>query len=244
MVEMICLLTRWLSVKFIFFGIVLMLHCQELNARVTEVRCDPDIPSRPQPDVNVHAIAMPQSDIHVTNCTEGEYLDWYKCSPCQEGTFRTKQIAALDRYSWCQSCQEPGTYEIIVEPCTKSRDAKIMCEDGFYRLEVPEMPCKSECVRCDICGVGRNMFKNFEARECGGYNNTACCEHEDMVVKDEQCVTITTSTREKTTITTTTTSSVTDNMEGFQAGFVGQSAIHRISNCLWIICLVTFVLCT
>ncbi|XP_055872094.1 uncharacterized protein LOC129923705 isoform X3 [Biomphalaria glabrata] len=107
MVEMICLLTRWLSVKFIFFGIVLMLHCQELNARVTEVRCDPDIPSRPQPDVNVHAIAMPQSDIHVTNCTEGEYLDWYKCSPCQEGTFRTKQIAALDRYSWCQSCQEP-----------------------------------------------------------------------------------------------------------------------------------------
>nr|KAI8730734.1 hypothetical protein BgiMline_031079 [Biomphalaria glabrata] len=224
--------------------LVMALRIQELNTSETGLACDPDVPSRPQPVVHVYAIAMLQSDIHMTICTKGEYLDWYKCSPCEEGTFRTKLMAAQDRYSWCQKCQEPGMYEIVKELCTKSRDAKIMCEDGFYRLEVPGKPCYSECVRCDICGVGRNMFKNFEAHECGGYTNTVCCEHEDMVVKDGQCVAITTSTREKTTITTTTTSSVTDNKEGFQAGFVGQSAIHRISNCLWIICLVTYVLCT
>ncbi|KAK0040151.1 tumor necrosis factor receptor superfamily member 1A-like isoform X1, partial [Biomphalaria pfeifferi] len=164
--------------------LVLMLQYQELNARDTDVICDPDVPSRPHPDVNVHAIAMPQGDVQIIRCSEGEYLEWYKCSPCEEGTFRTKQMAAQDRYSWCQKCQEPGLYEIVAEPCTKSRDAKIMCEDGFYRLEVPGKPCKSECVRCDICGVGRNMFKNFEASECGGYKNTACCAYEDMVLND------------------------------------------------------------
>uniref|UniRef100_A0A2C9K133 Uncharacterized protein n=1 Tax=Biomphalaria glabrata TaxID=6526 RepID=A0A2C9K133_BIOGL len=85
-----------------------MLQYQELNARDTDMTCDPDVPSRPQPGLNVHAIAMPQGDVHVTSCLEGEYLDWYKCSPCEEGTFRTKQMAAQDRYSWCQKCQEPG----------------------------------------------------------------------------------------------------------------------------------------
>ncbi|KAI8764681.1 hypothetical protein BgiBS90_030066 [Biomphalaria glabrata] len=184
--------------------IVLALYNRGIDADDTEVHCDPDIPSRPQPEVSANAIAMPQGNVHVTTCPEGEYLDWYKCSPCEAQTFRTRKMATEDIHSKCVECQKPGAYEVVEELCTKTRDATVMCEDKFYRAQVPGTPCKSECVRCDICGLGGSMYKNFEARECGGYNNTVCCEQENMVVKEGQCVaktTTSTSTSKRASLT-------------------------------------------
>ncbi|XP_055872088.1 uncharacterized protein LOC106076730 [Biomphalaria glabrata] len=146
--------------------------------------CDPDVPSRLIP-INADDEEFQRSGLV---CKEGEYLDWYKCSPCEQGTFRTKLMASSDRLSMCLKCQEPGMYEIVKEPCTRTRDAKITCEDGFYRYKVQGQPCESSCIRCDICGVKKNMFKPFEARECGGYQNTVCCKKDSMIVVQGQCL--------------------------------------------------------
>uniref|UniRef100_A0A2C9K139 TNFR-Cys domain-containing protein n=1 Tax=Biomphalaria glabrata TaxID=6526 RepID=A0A2C9K139_BIOGL len=146
--------------------------------------CDPDVPSRV---ITVRADDEESKSSGLV-CKEGEYLDWYKCSPCEEGSFRTKLMASLDRLSMCHKCQEPGMYEIVKEPCRRTRDAKITCEDGFYRYEVQGQPCASSCIRCDICGVKKNMFKPFEARECGGYQNTVCCKKDHMIVVGGRCL--------------------------------------------------------
>ncbi|KAH9491942.1 hypothetical protein Btru_026844 [Bulinus truncatus] len=185
-----------------------------------EIHCDPDIPSRIPP--------VPQSggspNKRSRNCSQGEYLEWHRCSPCPDGTFRTRQMTLEDNYSRCQTCQTPGMYEIVTEPCTRSRDTKIMCEDGLFRYKVPGKPCQSQCVMCDICGLGRNMFKHFVGRECSGYNNTVCCESEDMVVVDGTCARDT-----KTTVTTTTQTPMTspkylsDFLKGSQLGYEGIS---------------------
>ncbi|CAL1537248.1 unnamed protein product [Lymnaea stagnalis] len=160
--------------------------------------CDKNIPSRAMPAVQLFGRAYAVSDIQPTVCGEGEYLDWFTCKPCEDGTFMTQKMAETKKYAFCQKCYQPGMFEIVTEPCTKTRDAKIMCEDGYYRCEVPGKPCQTECRRCDVCGLGINMFKNYEVRECSGDQNTICCHRENMVLVNGECVM-------KTTVATTTT---------------------------------------
>ncbi|KAI8764688.1 tumor necrosis factor receptor superfamily member 10B isoform X3 [Biomphalaria glabrata] len=145
------------------------------------ITCDPDVPSRYIPAMDESRFEGLGSGLV---CKEGEYLDWYKCSPCEEGTFRTRLMASSDRLSMCHKCLEPGMSEIVKTPCNKTRDTEVTCENGFYRYEVQGQPCASSCIRCDICGVKKNMFKPFEARECGEYHNTVCCHHDHMMVED------------------------------------------------------------
>ncbi|XP_055863761.1 tumor necrosis factor receptor superfamily member 16-like [Biomphalaria glabrata] len=186
--------------------------------------CDPGIPSR-VPD---HSEAKLWADRFYPSCEEGQYLVSDTCVTCEDGTFMTKKMAGDRTHQKCLKCSEPGMYEIIAEQCTRTRDAKIMCEDGFYRLEEPGIPCRSSCVRCDVCGVGRNMFKNFEGRECGGYKNTICCAYPDTVVVDDQCVNVTTVSSSTTTNTTTTTTSESPSFiwrEPMQAQFVAVGAV-------------------
>ncbi|CAL1537242.1 unnamed protein product, partial [Lymnaea stagnalis] len=147
--------------------------------------CDEDIPSRDAPSPQIY----PSYDaMQATVCGGGEYLDWFKCKPCEDGTFMTRRMAEGKQYARCLSCYEPKLYEIVTAPCTKTRDAIIMCEDGYYRRDVPGKPCQSECTRCDVCGLGRSMFKNFQRRECSGYKNTICCHGYDMDAEDDVCV--------------------------------------------------------
>ncbi|KAK0040157.1 hypothetical protein Bpfe_030431, partial [Biomphalaria pfeifferi] len=69
------------------------------------ITCDPDVLSR-------YILAMDESRFEGLGsglvCKEGEYLDWYKCSPCEEGTFRTRLMASSDRLSMCHNCLDPG----------------------------------------------------------------------------------------------------------------------------------------
>ncbi|CAL1537243.1 unnamed protein product [Lymnaea stagnalis] len=160
--------------------------------------CDPNIPSRPVP-LPLNFVADVDG-IKSKVCGEGEYLDWFECKPCEDGTFMTPKMAQEGKHSICQRCYETRMYEIVVEPCTKTRDAKIMCDEGYYRIEVPGKACQSECRRCDVCGVGSNMFKNFEVRACDEYKSTVCCHGADMVEVNGECILQTT-----TTILTATT---------------------------------------
>ncbi|CAL1533223.1 unnamed protein product, partial [Lymnaea stagnalis] len=150
--------------------------------------CDPNIPSRSMPMPSSLGRVRSSSDIQPNVCGEGEYLDWFECRPCSEGTFMTAKMAQDRDYLTCETCYEPQMYEIIVESCTKTRDAKIKCEDGYYRRNVPGKPCQSECRRCDVCGLGINMFKNYEARACNGDQNTLCCHGHDMIAVKDECV--------------------------------------------------------
>ncbi|KAI8764689.1 hypothetical protein BgiBS90_030074 [Biomphalaria glabrata] len=139
-------------------------------------------------------------------------------------------MARLDRLSACLKCLEPGMYEIVKEPCTKTRDTKIMCEDGFYRHHVPGRPCNSSCVRCDTCGVKRNMFRLYEARECGGYHNTVCCHHDHMVVKEGKChhKPTTTTTSARTTQSTELNTFVFNSLEEQEIDLGMSSSIQDI----------------
>ncbi|KAK0040153.1 hypothetical protein Bpfe_030427 [Biomphalaria pfeifferi] len=171
--------------------IILAIACIEVNFAQTNQICDPDVPSRVPPKLNADVKTRLQG-FYGTNCSEGQYLDFYRCLPCEEGTYRTKQMAALDRYSECQKCQEPGMHEYVNESCTKTRDAVIMCLGNFYRHEAEGKPCDSECRQCSVCGIGKNLYKNYEARHCDGYENTFCCEEENMVVVNGRCAVTTT----------------------------------------------------
>ncbi|XP_055872080.1 uncharacterized protein LOC129923703 [Biomphalaria glabrata] len=181
-------MSYWMMLLMTFFCTILggftWSYDVMVNSYRDDTKCDPDVPSRFIPIIDEGKSEGQGSGLV---CKEGEYLDWYKCSPCEEGTFRTKLMASLDRQSMCLKCQEPGMYEIVKTPCNKTRDAKITCEDGFYRHHVPGKPCLSACIRCDICGVKRNMFKPFEGRECKGYHNTVCCQEDHMFVVEGKC---------------------------------------------------------
>ncbi|KAK0040152.1 hypothetical protein Bpfe_030426 [Biomphalaria pfeifferi] len=148
--------------------------------------CDPDIPSRP--------LFTDHSQSHGNvKCPEGEYSRWGVCSPCQEGTFRTKLMAEKDDPN-CLACQvpDPGMNEIVIKPCSMTGDAFIMCEHDFYRSETPGKPCDSKCKRCSICGVGTELFKDNKALNCTDTQDTLCCANEN--VADEvgrRCVEIT-----------------------------------------------------
>ncbi|XP_055872095.1 tumor necrosis factor receptor superfamily member 16-like [Biomphalaria glabrata] len=136
--------------------------------------CDPDVPSR--------SLLTDHSQSHGNvKCPEGEYSRWGVCSPCQEGTFRTKLMAEQD-YPACLACQvpDPGMNEIVIKPCSKTRDALIMCEYGFYRSETPGKPCDSKCKRCSICGMGTEMFKDNEALNCSDTQDTLCCANKNV----------------------------------------------------------------
>ncbi|KAH9491944.1 hypothetical protein Btru_026850 [Bulinus truncatus] len=210
-------------IQFIIF--ILISNLKSTSTR--DQSCDPDIPSRLPPVHHLNLLHNP--DERARNCSEGQYLEWYWCSPCPDGSFRTRLMSREDKYSRCHKCHINGMYEIIAEPCTATRDSKIMCEDGFYRYQVPGKTCQSYCILCDVCGVGKNMFKNFVGRECVEHNNTVCCESPDMVVVDEVCVLFLSPTISSHS-TTGSTSSPTSSTDNFQNSIQNYSKYYANDN--------------
>ncbi|CAL1537245.1 unnamed protein product [Lymnaea stagnalis] len=194
---------KYIMQTFLLSWIVLTTATPSIFLR-SQGDCDPNIPSRIVP-LSLNFVADVDG-IKSNVCGEGEYLDWFECKPCEDGTFMTPKMAQEGKLSHCQKCYETRMYEIVVEPCTKTRDATIMCEDGYYRNDVPGTICQSECRPCDVCGLGRNMFKNFEIRECIGYQNTICCSSADMHVVNGECILQTTTTVLTATTATNDTS--------------------------------------
>ncbi|CAL1533227.1 unnamed protein product [Lymnaea stagnalis] len=186
--------------------------------------CDPDIPSRSLPK---NYMAAFKTDKRPETCSRGQYLNGSECKPCGHGTFMTSQMAQENTHAHCLPCNEPGMYEITTEPCTTTRDAKIMCEDGYYRVKVPGKPCQSECRRCDVCGLGINMFKNYEGRECSGDQNTICCHEEHMVVVDGDCKNRPTTPPPTSTTPTSTSTTISEYQSVFsdeiKVGFLRSS---------------------
>ncbi|CAL1537249.1 unnamed protein product [Lymnaea stagnalis] len=168
------------------FLLLLMSRRLSVTAKIND--CDPQIPSRPQPAPPGHGVQMALSHTEPTVCKEGEYFDRFTCRSCDDGTFMTRKMAEEGEHVTCVRCYQPELAEIVAEPCTRTRDAKIMCEDGYFRFEDPEERCRSECRLCDTCGVGVYMFHNFVGLECGGYQNTVCCPTDSMVVINGSCV--------------------------------------------------------
>ncbi|KAH9491941.1 hypothetical protein Btru_026839 [Bulinus truncatus] len=142
--------------------------------------CDANIPSRPFPKPVVRVQLS-------TKCEDGQYVDGHRCVPCDDGTFMTSLMAKKGTYHKCIPCLTPQKDEAIYEPCTKTKDTTIMSHDGFYRNRSADIPCMSQCLRCDICGIGRNMYKPKMALECQGFQNSICCPN-NTVVKAGQCV--------------------------------------------------------
>ncbi|CAL1533224.1 unnamed protein product [Lymnaea stagnalis] len=164
---------RGMVIRHVYWNTLVVAFCLsyaqcEMNE---DAECDANIPSRPGFSPKFSDVSPP--------CGEGEYHDMVKCSPCQDGTFMTHRMAREMKHSACVKCLEPNEslHEIVGEQCTRTRDTKIMCEDEYYRSEVPGKPCQSECRRCDVCGLGSYMFMNYEVRKCGGYQNRVCCHN-------------------------------------------------------------------
>ncbi|CAL1533225.1 unnamed protein product [Lymnaea stagnalis] len=176
-------------------GILFVVILSQIVTAPGQGTCDEDIPSRQSPRPDFLPMAL-TSNAQPPGCGAGEYLDWFSCEPCEYGTFMTRKMAREGNYIRCSDCYRPDEdkFEILEEPCTKTRDAKIMCEDGYYRRSVPGKPCQSECARCDVCGLGIFMFSNHEGRQCHGDLNTVCCPHGDMVVEAGICLTTTPTT--------------------------------------------------
>ncbi|XP_059145862.1 uncharacterized protein LOC131933021 [Physella acuta] len=173
--------------------------------------CDPDIPSRPMPDRPVSSAL--RSEGTVVSCPAGHHIDevTHKCKACPGGTFMTAMMSSENKYESCENCLTPdASTETVASPCTSVRDTHIMCKDGYYRQEAGDR-CEWKCQFCQVCGTGDNLDLNYEARSCGGYNNTVCCRHNNMMVVNNTCV-------EKpelsTSTTTTTTTAVTHNVTG------------------------------
>ncbi|CAL1538165.1 unnamed protein product [Lymnaea stagnalis] len=61
------------------------------------------------------------------------------------------------------------------------------CEKELYIKSAPGPECTCVCTPCDICGVGLQMYLDYERQECGEYSNTVCCSSSDMIVIDGAC---------------------------------------------------------
>ncbi|KAH9491945.1 hypothetical protein Btru_026851 [Bulinus truncatus] len=172
-------------------ALTLLLTSLTASAQNEKLECDPDIPSRLSPPSTQNKPTRTRPE---KSCGEGEYMDGFKCTPCDTGTFRTQKMAQDSPASKCEQCLTPIQYEVVAQFCNATRDTFLLCEFGFYRYQVPENPCNSRCIRCSVCGVGTAMFNNFEVRKCNEYQDTVCCLDANMNVLHGQCVSKVTTT--------------------------------------------------
>ncbi|XP_059174810.1 tumor necrosis factor receptor superfamily member 10C-like [Physella acuta] len=171
---------------------------------VSEGLCDPDIPSRPVPDVTGAQATR--------TCTAGQEVQGGGCQPCPAGRFMTSGMSER-QYGQCIACLVPGKDEVAYEACTATRDTHVTCKSGKFRSRSADQVCQSTCVTCSVCGLGVNLGLNYEKGQCEGYNNTVCCNSDEMVLVGGVCVhpssvtpsTVTVSTEGVTEGTTNTT---------------------------------------
>ncbi|XP_055872086.1 uncharacterized protein LOC129923704 [Biomphalaria glabrata] len=228
-------------------ALVCIIFIHGANSIMADQTCDPDVPSRAPPKLNDQVMALPQSDVRELNCPEGEYLEFYKCLPCKEGTFRTKQMAALDKFSRCQICQKPGMHEYEKEACSRTKDTLVMCVQGYYRHPTEGNPCDWECKLCKTCGLGEYMFDNFVARDCNDFEDVICCKENNTTVVNGQCVEMTTTTSPRTQPTASSLSSATSTDttapkrgESVQRQHVGSSGTAKRPDLYSLLCSVVF----
>ncbi|XP_059169884.1 tumor necrosis factor receptor superfamily member 10C-like [Physella acuta] len=150
--------------------------------------CDPDVPSRALPKKVTLRVLTPTA----VKCPAGEFLDTVtsQCQTCGEGYFMTAMMAASGQHTECEKCYQLDTInERLVTPCNSTRDAEILCTDGFYRHKTEDGKCYFECLACSLCGVGESLGLNYPARPCAGYTDVKCCRHADDVIgEDGTCV--------------------------------------------------------
>ncbi|KAK6960952.1 protein app1 [Biomphalaria glabrata] len=113
-------------------------------------------------------------------CQPGTYFDkkQRKCLPCPPGTFMDKTD---HKCTDCRSCSRPEeqNHEIEVQKCTAVSDSKIVCKDGYYRIEDSHHE-GGECHRCKKC-----QFWEIEKCKCDLYHDTVCCVNSE--VADDTC---------------------------------------------------------
>ncbi|XP_059174689.1 uncharacterized protein LOC131954887 [Physella acuta] len=149
-------------------------------------RCDTDVPSRPVPGVGARSRRAREARVL---CGAGEYLRQGGCVPCPDGTFMTSEMSKDSDHVECVECLKPEQYEVIKTHCTPTRDTEVTCADGTYNKCYRDFigKCSRYCERCDVCGLGSNLYKKYELQPCKGDNNTVCCPRGDMVVINGDC---------------------------------------------------------
>ncbi|KAH9512635.1 hypothetical protein Btru_038999 [Bulinus truncatus] len=145
--------------------------------------CDPDVPSRL---LDYKSISMlPNS---TSACSAGQYLDLdqRQCRPCPLGSFMTKAMSERG-FAACILCARSSELEVISEPCSATRDTTLLCVKDFFRQRDVHLPCASRCTRCEMCGIGVYLYRDYESQPCGGYNDTICCYSRDMRLVHGMC---------------------------------------------------------
>ncbi|GFR61537.1 hypothetical protein ElyMa_005434500 [Elysia marginata] len=115
-------------------------------------------------------------------CGPGEHLlhghngQLDKCVHCRSGFYQDK---ASHREKHCHQCSyidEHDTRHILVDDCTRFHDAVFKCHNGFFLNE-------DQCEACQDC----SLLGKTQGRACQEDQDTICCDHEEMVVRDGKC---------------------------------------------------------
>ncbi|XP_055870477.1 uncharacterized protein LOC106050726 isoform X2 [Biomphalaria glabrata] len=111
-------------------------------------------------------------------CPQGTYFDkeHRKCLSCPNETF---QDDTDHNCTDCKLCSQPEEQEELVRNCTAVSDSKIVCKDGYYRVEDSHHG-DGECYKCRKC-----HFWEIEKCKCGLYHDTVCCVNSEMT--DNTC---------------------------------------------------------
>ncbi|KAH9512246.1 hypothetical protein Btru_041266 [Bulinus truncatus] len=150
--------------------------------------CDVDIPSRPAPK-NYYRRKRSVTQ----NCTAGHYSSGGQCLSCEDGTFMTQSMAESGKYPKCEQCNtaDETLHEIVLHPCTKTRDTSIGCSDNFFKKTkiAPEScgNCRFDCTPCSACGFGSNLYKSYTVQNCSGSKDAVCCSKLYEILLNDQC---------------------------------------------------------
>uniref|UniRef100_A0A2C9LCD1 TNFR-Cys domain-containing protein n=1 Tax=Biomphalaria glabrata TaxID=6526 RepID=A0A2C9LCD1_BIOGL len=143
------------------------------------------------PDISFNAVSHVQfkDSSRAGRCEAGQRLDESgRCILCPNGTFLTTSMAKIGRNQECLICHEPNiTREEVIQACTPTEDTKVKCSAGHYKPNwSSSCPCSgSQCTVCDRCGLGINLYRDYEVVQCSQFHNAKCCEEEDRDVNCE-----------------------------------------------------------
>ncbi|KAK0066204.1 hypothetical protein Bpfe_004325 [Biomphalaria pfeifferi] len=143
------------------------------------------------PDITFNAVSHVQfkDSSRAGRCEAGQRLDESgRCILCPKGTFLTTSMAKIGWNQECLICHEPNiTREEVIQACTSTEDTKVKCSAGHYKPNwSSSCPCSgSQCTVCDQCGLGINLYRDYEVVQCSPFHNAKCCEEEDRDVNCE-----------------------------------------------------------
>ncbi|KAK0066284.1 tumor necrosis factor receptor superfamily member 11B [Biomphalaria pfeifferi] len=135
------------------------------------------------------------------NCSVGQFFSdsLNQCQTCSQGTFRTESMARDARLDGhCQVCDIADDTAIVRHPCNATSNAVIGCMEKYYKVRREDNIY--QCKACSTCGLGADLFRDFEVRRCTEEVDALCCYEAHDVLWKGQCT-----HRDDVPVTTTST---------------------------------------